>query len=338
MPVTPQAGDSILDEWFPVVALDQVAPGTLHRFELLGDRYVLLGAADGTVSVLPDTCPHRGAQLSLGTFDGVELSCGYHGWRFGADGTCRQRPAHPDQPVPSACSLAPLALVAAYGLWWVCVGSAPRRVPRFDAYQQRPGRTVTVGPKVLEACGPRIVENFLDVAHFPYVHAGYLGQVPHTEVADYLVEVVDDELVARDIRFWQPVPGPRARVGGEVGYVYGVSHPYAARLTKVPAPGDGGAFSLLIVAAPETETRCRVWLLTTVVDLDEDLASYQSFNEIIFDQDVKVVESQRPRRLPLDPRAEVHQRADKMSLAYRRWLVARGTRYGTETATAGPTG
>ena len=33
--------------------------------------------------------------------------------------------------------------------------------------------------------------------------------------------------------------------------------------------------------------------------------------------------------VPLDPGAEVHQRADRGSLAYRRWLKDRGIRYGT---------
>ena len=31
-------------------------------------------------------------------------------------------------------------------------------------------------PVVVHACGPRIIENFLDMAHFPFVHAGILGR------------------------------------------------------------------------------------------------------------------------------------------------------------------
>ena len=91
-------------------------------------------------------------------------------------------------------------------------------------------------------------------------------------------------------------------------------------------------FSILIVVSPETERSVRVWMLTTICDPDGDLASYDSFNKVIFDQDIVTVESQLPKRLPLDPRAEVHQRADRMSLAYRRWLVERRIGYGTSAA------
>ena len=85
----------------------------------------------------------------------------------------------------------------------------------------------------------------------------------------------------------------------------------------------------LIVASPVTETTCVVWRSTVVHDAGADLDAQRAFNELIFSQDIDVVESQRPRRLPVDPRMESHQGADAGSLAYRRWLRARGIRYGT---------
>jgi phenylpropionate dioxygenase-like ring-hydroxylating dioxygenase large terminal subunit len=290
------------------------------------------------VLVTRDTCPHRGAQLSLGTFDGTTVQCPYHGWQFDSTGRCTLRPAHPAQTPPDFAALRPVAVQSAYGLWWVCLGPAPRNLPMYEAFDRHPELTVAVGPKVLRSSGPRIVENFLDMAHFPYVHADYLGQVPHTEVSDYDVEVVAvDGVDAGAIEitncvFWQPLPGPTATEGGPVAYFYGVSHPYAAMLTKIPSEADGGereAFDLLIVASPMTETSCRVWLLTTVRNPDADLDSFREFNATIFAQDVRTVESQRPALLPLDTRMEVHQRADKASLAYRKWLGARGITYGT---------
>lgn len=335
MLVAHRRSDRIVDEWFPVIDSDEVRPGTWHPFELLDDRYVLVCGEDDSVIVTHDTCPHRGAQLSLGSFDGVCIRCPYHGWRFDTTGRCVEFPAHPlVQPPPSA-SLRQVAAQEAYGLWWVCVGDDPRPLPHYPAHGEHPGRTVSLGPKLLHATGPRIVENFLDMAHFPYVHGGYLGEVPHTEVRDYRVgidwSVADGELQLTDCVFWQPDPGPTTVGGGDVFYEYGVSHPYAARLRKIPerAGDDSATFSLLIVASPETETRCRVWMLTTVADPDGDLASFNAYNEVIFGQDVHIVESQRPQRLPLDPRAELHQRADTGSNAYRRWLVDRGIRYGT---------
>lgn len=326
------ADDPIRNEWFPVASRTDLRPGSVVPFVLLGERCVLLCSGAGVLTALPDTCPHRGAQLSLGTFDGSRLICAYHGWRFGTDGRCEERPAHPGVAVPVGCHLRALGVREQYGLVWVCLGDGTREPPKYDEYANYPGRTGIIGPKELSATGPRVVENFLDVAHLPFVHVGYLGREPHTEYREHDVVLVNDELRAVDVVVWQPNPGPRATEGGDVRYEYGVSHPYAARLTKIPSDADGGAlggFSLLLVASPETEARCRVWILSTVFDPDADIAAYDTFNELIFSQDVAMVESQLPKRLPLDIRSEVHQKADKMSLAYRRWLLDRGIRYGT---------
>ena len=335
----PAPDDPIIDEWFPLVTAADLVPGTMTPVTLLGRRLLVLCALDGSVTVVDDTCPHRGAQLSLGTFDGARLQCPYHGWEFAADGSCVHRPAHPGLEIPDSCALAPVRVTLAYELWWACLGPTPRPLPRYRPHAEHPGQSIALGPVRLDATGPRVVENFLDTAHFAFVHEGYLGDLEHTEYRDHEVVVVDGELWAKDVIAWQPNPGPDALTGCDVHYDYAVDHPYAAMLTKIPSPESGGdlaGFSLLIVAAPESETSCRVWTITTANDPAADLQVYNDFQAVIFGQDVAVVQSQRPKRLPLDPRAEVHQRADRMSLAYRRWLVDRGIRYGTSANDSRP--
>jgi phenylpropionate dioxygenase-like ring-hydroxylating dioxygenase large terminal subunit len=328
----PRADDPIRNEWFPVATASDVTPGSRHPFDLLGDRYVLVKGNAGRTLVVSDTCPHRGAQLSLGRYDGERIACPYHGWEYDGTGRCVLQPAQPTLDPPRVADLTPIPVTEAYGLYWVCLGSQPRELPIYPEYGENPGRTVFLGPNRLGSSGPRIIENFLDMAHFPYVHATYLGEVPHTEVRPYDVRVVDGELQATNCVFWQPRPGPTATEGGDVQYLYRVSHPYAAMLSKLPAEADGGqkgGFSLLLVASPEHELSNRVWMLTTIWDEDNDFESFNDFNKIIFGQDIPIVESQRPARLPLDPHAERHQPSDRTALAYRRWLVDRGIRYGT---------
>ena len=48
---------------------------------------------DGRVFALRDICPHRGIPLSEGGFDGAELQCPFHGWRFDTSGTCISIPS-----------------------------------------------------------------------------------------------------------------------------------------------------------------------------------------------------------------------------------------------------
>ncbi len=325
--------DSIRNEWFPVARAGDLAAGRWLPFELLDERWVLACDNSGRVEVFVDTCPHRGARITLGDFDGERLRCGYHGWQFDIDGHCVHQPAHPDRE-PVGVRLRGAAVREGCGFWWVCTGERPRNLPIAPDHAAHPELTLWLDPVTVESSGPRIIENFLDLAHFPYVHEGYLGREPYTEVEPYGVKETDDELRLIDCTFWQPDPGPAA-AGGPVRYQYSVSHPYAATLTKVPS-GDGGdrgdgagGFTILIVASPVTETRCVVWRSTVVHDAGADLDAQRAFNELIFSQDIDVVESQRPRRLPTDPRMESHQAADAGSLAYRRWLRARGVRYGT---------
>ncbi|MDE0456748.1 MAG: hypothetical protein OXI15_05600 [Chromatiales bacterium] len=56
--------------------------------------------------------------------------------------------------------------------------------------------------------------------------------------------------------------------------------------------------------------------------------------QLIFSQDKPILENQLPKCLPLDPRAEIPARSDASSLAYRRWLTARGVTYGATQAAA----
>ncbi|MFT7474489.1 MAG: phenylpropionate dioxygenase-like ring-hydroxylating dioxygenase large terminal subunit [Verrucomicrobiales bacterium] len=324
--------DTIHDEWFPVAMSASVQPGSMHPFELLGQRYILLSDSDGAIFVTVDTCPHRGAQLSLGNFDGTRLQCGYHGWEFAGDGQCVNQPAHPGRTPSLATALQPVAVLEQYGFWWVCAGNEPKNVPSFPSFAEPGGASLVIDAARVDSSGPRIVENFLDQAHFPYIHADYLGQIPHTAIDRYGVDIIDDELHLTNCVVWQPNPGPRATTGGPVHYDYSVSHPYAATLTKVPSDHDGGelgGFSILLIASPINETSCNVWRVVTVVDADADLVAQREFNRTIFEQDVPIVESQRPKLLPVSLQMEKHQPADAGSLAYRKWLVERGTRYGT---------
>jgi len=326
------ARTSIVNEWFPVASVIDATPGSMLPFRLLEGRYVLLADTRGGVIVTADSCPHRGAQLSLGRFDGERLQCPYHGWEFSSDGWCVNRPAHPSQPVPDGCSLHTFRVREAYGLWWVCLGDSPRNIPSFPLWDERVVEIPPIGPKTMNTSGPRVIENFLDIAHFPYVHTNYLGIASNSDVRDYEVVHIDGGVEARNVVFWQPNPGPRSTHGGDVMYGFRVDHPYAASLWKRPSDEDGGdkaGFALMLVASPVNPVECRVWMLTSSQDRSTDPDLFNAFNEVIFAQDVAVVESQEPKRLPLDPRAEAHQRADRMSMAFRRWLGERGIAYGT---------
>lgn len=49
----------------------------------------------------------------------------------------------------------------------------------------------------------------------------------------------------------------------------------------------------------------------------------------IIDEDVAIVNTQRPRRLPLNLETEFHVESDRSSIVYRKWLKKLGVTFGT---------
>lgn len=95
----------------------------------------------------------------------------------------------------------------------------------------------------MHVSAPRAVENFLDLGHFPDVHAGILGRVPRTDVADCRVEVDPEtnELWALDCEFCQPQAAAVSTDGQMSQYTYRVPHPYCVMLDKSCPTGESGS-------------------------------------------------------------------------------------------------
>ncbi len=238
---------------------------------------------------------------------------------------------------PSAADDAgrPLPVLERYGFLWTSFGEP---VPLFEIpeYDEPDRKNVCTGSVGIRVSAPRAIENFLDMGHFPFVHTGLLGEEPHTEVKEYTVSVDDerDEVVATECRFWQPQAAAASTGGAEVEYVYRVPHPFCAVLYKTSAPDPARFDAIALFVQPVAEERVIGHPMMSIVDDVSTVGAIRRFQLTIFGQDKPILENQRPRRLPLDPRAETPIRADKSSIAYRRWLLAKGLRYGVIRAAA----
>jgi phenylpropionate dioxygenase-like ring-hydroxylating dioxygenase large terminal subunit len=324
------------NDWHPVVAAAGLVAGDLQVARLQNEELVLWRDAQGVVHAWDDRCPHRGARLSLGHVAGDRIVCAYHGWQFDQSGRCMLQPAQPRETPPATACARRFHVREAYGMVWVCLGEPALEPPPFPEYGQPQLRKVLCGPYVVQACGTRIIENFLDMAHFGFIHEGVLGDVQHTEVPDYQVGPHDDGLSTRGLRgviatgcfAWQPVSNLLAAEGSMVEYTYRVVRPLTAILTKLPRQQQGFAEAISLHVQPVSETVSQAWVvlaLTDAVSSDEQLRAFQ---DRIFKQDLAILESQRPKRVPLLPGVEIPQRADRLSAAYRRMLGDLGMRWG----------
>jgi phenylpropionate dioxygenase-like ring-hydroxylating dioxygenase large terminal subunit len=322
----------LLDDWHPIAASKALVAGTPTPVRLLDTELVLWRDAAGQPQLWLDRCPHRGARLSLGRIVDDRLVCAYHGWRFGSGGACLDIPAQPGLPVPARARVPTFALRERYGLVWACLGQPGRELPVLPETEVPGVRTLVCGPFDVASSGPRIIENFLDLAHFAYVHTDILGQEPYTEVPPYAVEPyqADGErgLLATGCRAWQPLPNSRGLGGGEVEYRFRVTRPLSATLNKLPQAREELREAISLHVQPLGEESSRVWFLIITHNDGQPEETQIAFQERIVMQDLAVLESQTPRRLPLAAGAELSMACDRLSVAYRHYLQALGLCYG----------
>lgn len=136
---------------------------------------VLFRAEGGRPAALLDRCPHRNVPLSMGQVAGSELQCGYHGWRFGAEGGCRFVPSRmSDDADGRARKVQSFATREQDGFIWVY--ATPEVTPTVEPYRFRmlgaPGYDHVVSMVTAESTLHAATENALDVPHTAFLHKG----------------------------------------------------------------------------------------------------------------------------------------------------------------------
>ena len=292
---TPSPIDAVTrDLWQVIAATDEVTPGLIHTTLLLDQRIAFSRAADGTPVVWLRRDEEQGDEIDLATI------------------TAR------------------LPVITGYGYIWTSFGNPPDHLFPIPEYAEPDRKNMSCGSIGVGSSAPRIVENFLDMGHFPYVHTDILGAEPHTEVKEYDVEVSEerDEVLATRCRFYQPRAALSATEGIEVEYIYRVPHPFCSVLYKSCPEDITRQDVIAIFLQPMTGETTRAHLLQSMIDSTSTITDLRRFQQTIFGQDKPILENQYPKRLPLDPRAETPIRADKSAIAYRRWLSNKGITYG----------
>lgn len=218
-----------------------------------------------------------------------------------------------------------------YGHLWVTLGT-PARFFDIPESREPDRRHVYCGSVRVRASGLRLIENFLDLAHFPYVHTDVLGTEERPEVARYDVEQRRDvdELWATKCEFFQPKAAASSEGGQISQYMYRVVTPFNVMLYKTPptAPNRWDVIALFVQPVEEDVSIAHPYML--VIDETSTDAELIGFQQMIFLQDKIVLENQRPSLLPLQPGRETPTRADLSSVLYRRWLKEKALTYGTE--------
>jgi phenylpropionate dioxygenase-like ring-hydroxylating dioxygenase large terminal subunit len=311
--------------WFPVARVDDVI--TQPMSVVLLDLDLVVYRTSAGICVARDLCPHRGVPLSMGSVEGEEIICAYHGLRFGPDGRCRKIPAQPDVKPPPRFRVAMFPVREAYGLVWTCLDpSGNTSLPPMPAWSD-PAFQPILPPFVDIAGSPgRQVEGFVDVAHFAFIHHQAFADPNNQVVPSY-----DTQLTNLGLRteYWSTVSNyPKALQHLEPpGFkwlrVFEIYPPFTARLT-VHFPNEG-RLHILNSASPVSARKTRLFVpIARNFDTTGPLEDVYAFNAQVFAEDQAIVERQRPEDLPLDMRSEVHFEADRTSGGYRQVLRQMG--------------
>lgn len=226
-----------------------------------------------------------------------------------------------------------LPVVEKFKLVFTTLGDDPRPLPLIPEFDEPDRRLVNCGSVGVNACPSRIVENFLDMAHFCFVHTDILGSVEQTEVLSYKAEHRKDvdEVWATECRFFQPAASKSAadtQRGQLTEYQYRVMSPFSVMLYKTAPYFEDRLDAICLFVQPKTETECLAYPPMALLDEVSTNTGMVDFQQTIFLQDRIILENQYPKLMPLTPRAETPTRADLSSVAFRRWLKSSGLRFG----------
>jgi phenylpropionate dioxygenase-like ring-hydroxylating dioxygenase large terminal subunit len=165
------------EAWYYALPSSRLRRGKIAARVMLGEPLLIGRDAAGAVFALRDLCPHRGMPLSAGYFDGREVECCYHGWRFDTSGRCTVIPALvPGQAFsPDRIRTRRYEAREIQGNIWVFFGDEPAAAPEiplleaFDA--ARP-------PNLVESVAfaapiDHAVVGLMDPAHGPFVHRAW---------------------------------------------------------------------------------------------------------------------------------------------------------------------
>jgi phenylpropionate dioxygenase-like ring-hydroxylating dioxygenase large terminal subunit len=325
--------------WHPVARAGDVAEQP-HAVMLLGEPWVLYRSG-GRVRAFADRCPHRGCPLTLGHCEAGVLQCAYHGWRFDEDGRCVEIPAlGVGATLPKAARLTAAATVTeAHGMVFLAPEPpiAPLgTIPEADDATFMAGLLPTLRAR---ASAGLLADNFLDIAHFPFIHAGTFGTDEAAEVVPFTVTRDDWSF---SVSYEHPFahredPGVAAGIRPLIQtrrLTYRLCAPFHLRL-RIDFVDAGGSNVIGFFIQPETDESCRLFTTLWRDDLDGDaerMAEAVEFELEVLREDLRIQEAYHELMLPLDPTAEVHTRADRATLELRRVLadlvsaVEKGTR------------
>ncbi|WP_432829738.1 Rieske 2Fe-2S domain-containing protein [Dactylosporangium sp. CA-092794] len=227
---------------------------------------------------------------------------------------------------------APFAVQRRWGLVWIA--PLEPREPLFTDPDAEDAAYVGAWlPPARTAMSAGIVaDNFLDVAHFPFVHAGTFGAGEERYVEAYEVQAEPGGCRSVQEQWFDNPEDPGVAAGlrparqrRRATYVHRAPFQLMLRLEELDA---GAVKTILFFAQPESAHSTRIYTkmllhgIGGVADPGPEVVAREvAFEEAVLAEDLALQARMTLPGLPLDTRDELHVRADRLGVALRRSLV-----------------
>jgi phthalate 4,5-dioxygenase oxygenase subunit len=182
-PGTPM-GNFMREYWVPALLSSEVTPdGDPVRVLLLGEQLIAFRDTNGSVGLIQNNCPHRGASLFFGRNEEAGLRCVYHGWKFDSQGNCIDMPNEPtESDFKQKVKAVAYPTQERGGVVWTYMGprKTPPPLPDLEGNMQ-PESDQMVRCTQLPCNWLQILEGDIDTTHVGFLHYGGLNaddQIP----------------------------------------------------------------------------------------------------------------------------------------------------------------
>jgi phthalate 4,5-dioxygenase len=183
-PGTPM-GNLMREYWVPAMLSSEVSTPDSDpvRVMLLGEKLIGWRDSNGSVGLISNHCPHRGASLFFGRNEEAGLRCVYHGWKFDTAGNCIDMPNEPaESDFRTKVKAVSYPTQERGGIVWTYMGqrSTPPPMPDLEGNMQ-PNADQFVRATQLQSNWLQILEGDIDTTHVGFLHYGGLSaddQIP----------------------------------------------------------------------------------------------------------------------------------------------------------------
>lgn len=166
--------------WHIVLFSQELAIGEVKKLHYFDTDLVAYRGESGKVAILDAHCPHLGANLASGEgrIIGDNIACPFHGWTFNPEGSCVDIPYANSIPEKAKQALKGWPVLEQFGyitLWYDSENGEPETyLPDIPQWNTEGWGDWTFNRSRIQAKPCDVIENIVDIAHFPHVHGGFV--------------------------------------------------------------------------------------------------------------------------------------------------------------------